>query len=103
MFTAQPEIQVVGEAANGIEAVNLAREVRPGFVVMDVSMPEMDGIEATRRIKDELPGVRVIGLSMYEDEQITRAMQDAGAETLVSKTDSSGALLRAIRGSEDQG
>ena len=92
----QPGITVVGEAANGSQAVELARQLRPDVVIMDVSMPEMDGVEATRRIKAELPDVRVIGLSMYEDEQTARIMREAGAEIFISKTASSSELLKAI-------
>ncbi len=96
LIAGQPDIQVVGEAANGREAVDLVRRLKPDVVVMDVSMPEMDGIEATRRIKEESPNVRVIGLSMYEDEQISRRMRLAGAEAFVSKTASSAELLKTI-------
>ena len=70
LMAGQPNIQVVGEAANGLEAIERVRQLKPDVVVMDVSMPEMDGIEATRRIKAEFPEVRVIGLSMYQEEQI---------------------------------
>jgi DNA-binding NarL/FixJ family response regulator len=66
----QPNIKVIGEASNGLEALELARRHRPDVIVMDVSMPVMDGIEATRRIKTEMPEIRVIGLSMHDDEQV---------------------------------
>ncbi len=92
----QPSIEVVGEAANGQEALELARQLRPNVVVMDISMPYMDGIEATRRIKAELPEVRVLGLSMFDDEQATHLMRQAGAEAFVSKTASIAELLKAI-------
>ncbi|KJS31593.1 MAG: hypothetical protein VR64_10640 [Desulfatitalea sp. BRH_c12] len=98
LIAAQPDIQVVGEASNGREALDLARQLRPDVVVMDVSMPVMDGIEATRRIKAEVPDVRVIGLSMYEDDQLARTMHLAGAETFVSKSASSAKLLKALYG-----
>jgi PAS domain S-box-containing protein len=98
LICGQPNIQVVGEAANGREALELARQLRPDVVVMDVSMPVMDGIEATLRIKTELPEVRVIGLSMHENEDIARTMRAAGAEAFVSKTASWSALLEAIYG-----
>ncbi|MFO8084258.1 MAG: PAS domain S-box protein [Desulfobacterales bacterium] len=92
----QPGLRVVGEAANGREAIRMAHKLKADIVVMDVCMPEMDGIEATRRIKAELPDVRIIGLSMSGDEHITRAMLEAGAEAFVSKTASSAELIKAI-------
>jgi signal transduction histidine kinase/ActR/RegA family two-component response regulator len=98
LFNGQPNIRVVGEAANGREALELTRQLRPDVVVMDISMPEMDGIEATRRIKAELPEVRVLGLSMFEDRTASEAMRNAGAEAFVSKTASTADLLKAIYG-----
>jgi PAS domain S-box-containing protein len=96
LISGQPDIQVVGEAANGREAIALARQLHPDVIVMDISMPEVDGIAATRCIKAELPEIRVIGLSMFEDEELTHTMRDAGAEAFVSKTASSADLLKAI-------
>ena len=101
MIVDQPNIQVVGEAADGREAVEMTRRLRPDVVVMDVNMPKMDGLEATHRIKAEFPGVRVIGLSMFMDKEIGRAMREVGAEAFVSKTGSSGELLKAIYGISD--
>jgi PAS domain S-box-containing protein len=96
LISGQPGIQVAGEAANGLEAIRMVRQLKPDVVLMDVSMPEMDGIEATRRIKADIPDVRVIGLSMFDDEQMASIMLEAGAETFVSKTASSAELLKAI-------
>jgi signal transduction histidine kinase/ActR/RegA family two-component response regulator len=98
LVSGQPDIQVAGEARSGREAIEMALRIRPDAIVMDISMPEMDGIEATRRIKSELPEVRVIGLSMFEDAYIEKAMRQAGAEVLVSKTASMAELLKAIYG-----
>lgn len=98
MMAGRPDIQVVGEAANGREAIEMTRSLRPNVVVMDISMPVMDGIEATRRIKKEFPEIRVIGLSMYKDEQIARRVGLAGADAFLNKTASSSDLLSAIYG-----
>ena len=100
LISGKPDIAVAGEASNGREALELARQLLPDVIVMDISMPEMDGIEATRRIKAELPQVRVVGLSMHQDEHISRKMRDAGAESFVSKTSSSAELLKAIYGND---
>ena len=98
LLSAQPGIQVAGEAANGIEAIDQVHKLRPDVVLMDVSMPKMDGIEATRRIKAQWPDIRVVALSMFEDEHIIRNMHEAGAETFVSKSASPAELLKAIFG-----
>ncbi|MFW6313058.1 MAG: response regulator [Spirochaetota bacterium] len=97
----QPNVCVVGEAADGLEAIDLVRELRPDVVIMDVSMPRMDGVQATRRIHREFPDVQVVALSMYDDDHISRTMCEAGAESFVRKTDSSTELLKAIYGMED--
>jgi PAS domain S-box-containing protein len=94
----QADIQVAGEAADGREAIEKARQLLPDVLVMDVSMPLMDGIEATRRIKAEMPHIRIIGLSMFEDEHVSVAMRIAGAEAFISKTASTTELLKAIYG-----
>gem|GEM_PF-166302 len=98
LISGVPDISIVGEAADGREALELARYLKPDVVVMDISMPGMDGIEATRRIKAEINDVRVIGLSMHGDEHLLRAMINAGAEAFVSKTASSAELLKSIYG-----
>jgi len=100
LVAGKPGILVVGEAANGREALEKVRLIKPDVVVMDISMPGMDGIEATRHIKAELPDVRVLGLSMHEDEHIAQVMREAGAEASLSKTISSAKLLKAIYGND---
>jgi CheY-like chemotaxis protein len=101
LISGQPDIEVFCEAANGREALELARQVRPDTILMDISMPGMDGVDATRRIKAEMPQVRVIGLSMFEDEPSARQMRDAGADGFVIKTASAAELLKTIYGIDD--
>jgi PAS domain S-box-containing protein len=94
----QPDLELVGEADNGKQAIDMAAALRPDVVVMDVSMPVMNGVEATRIIKREFPEIRIVGLSMYERDDMARDMLDAGAETHLVKTGRSEELLAAIRG-----
>lgn len=96
-------IEVVGEAGDGAEAVELARALRPDVVVMDVSMPRMNGLEATRMISAELPGVRVIGLSMHEDKEIASSMREAGAVDFLTKGGPPDAAIAAIRAAAQPG
>lgn len=97
LFLESAGVQVVGEAVNGREAVQLARELVPDVVVMDIHMPELTGIEATRRIRHEQDAVRVLVLSAYDDAPYVRALLDAGADGFVLKTDGLQDLLRAIQ------
>ena len=97
----QPGIEIVGEAANGLEAIELARQHRPDVIIMDVGMPDMDGIEATRLLKTELPDARIVGLSMFKDDSVAQRMFSAGADAFVFKTASSAELLKAIYGASD--
>ncbi len=79
--------EVVGEAANGQEAIDLTDEHRPDIVIMDFRMPVMDGLEATRHIRERFPEVDVIGFTAYEDPNMREAMLSAGAVANVTKTD----------------
>jgi DNA-binding NarL/FixJ family response regulator len=98
----QEDFVVVGEAANGLEAVELAQELQPEVVVIDVSMPELNGIEATRRIGEVSPRSRVIALSMHKDAVYVREMLRAGARGYLLKdamdTDLIGAVRAVARG-----
>jgi DNA-binding NarL/FixJ family response regulator len=69
LIAEQPNLSIVGEAANGLEGLEMARELRPDLVLMDVEMPVMTGVEATRRIRDELPGVKVVILTVSEADE----------------------------------
>ncbi len=98
LLSEQGDLDVVGQAGNGREAVDLAYRLRPDVVVMDVAMPLMAGEEATRQIKHHLPGVRVVALSMFEEADMAEAMRQAGAESYLLKTAPSDELLAVIRG-----
>jgi signal transduction histidine kinase/CheY-like chemotaxis protein len=95
----ESDIELVGEASDGQEAVHLAVRTQPDVVVMDVAMPRLGGIEATRRILAVLPQVRVIGLSMHEREDMEVAMREAGAVAYLPKGDTTDRLIHTIRGS----
>jgi DNA-binding NarL/FixJ family response regulator len=92
-----PELEVVGEARNGAEAVRLAQELTPDVVLMDILMPEMDGLEATRRIRAALPDTEVIALtSVLENEKIFDAIRSGAIGYLLKDTESE-ELRRAIK------
>jgi DNA-binding NarL/FixJ family response regulator len=89
-------IQIVGEAADGLEAVRLAGNLRPDVVIMDVNLPKLDGIEATRLIKQNYPAMTVIGLSVQTSSQIESAMKTAGASEYLFKDMAQEQLYRAV-------
>jgi PAS domain S-box-containing protein len=93
LFGERPELRVVGEAANGVEAIARAKTLQPDVILMDVAMPQKNGIEATREIRDTLPQIQIVGLSTYGDETTERAMRDAGAQAYFSKTESTDRLF----------
>jgi DNA-binding NarL/FixJ family response regulator len=85
MLEDDPEIEVVGEATNGVEAVQLARELHPRVIVMDMAMPGMDGVQATREILKHAPDIAVLILSMYSEENYVRNALNAGARGYLLK------------------
>lgn len=91
------DIQVVGEAASGEEALALLETLPVDIVTMDINMKGMDGIEATRRIRARFPQIRVLGLSMFEEEERAKAMRAAGACDYLTKSSPGANLITAIR------
>ena len=92
--------QVVGEAADGLDALRQMEELRPQLVIMDVRMPQMDGIEATRRIKDKWPDTAVVGFSAFGDKE--SEMMAAGASAYVLKDLASDEVIALIRTAADE-
>ena len=93
----QPDLEVVGEAADGRDAVTQARLLKPDVIVMDIAMPELNGVEATRLILAELPQARVVALSMYADRRFVAEILRAGALGYVLKDGAFEELALAIR------
>jgi len=97
ILAAQPDMEIVGEAGNGREAIELTEELHPDVVVMDVAMPELNGIEATRRITTSSTSTRVLALSMYKDSVYVREILRAGARGFLLKDAIDRDLLAAVR------
>lgn len=97
LIEGQPGMTVAGQAANGVEAVALAREVQPDIAVLDVSMPELGGAAACEQIVAACPGVRVIALTRHADAGYVRRLLQAGASGYVLKKSAGDALINAIR------
>lgn len=97
-FQSEQDIEVVGEAGDGPEAVRLASHLEPDVVIMDVNLGEMSGVEATEKILSDKPHIRVIGLSMHTDEDVARTMRAVGAEAYLTKDGPSEDLIAAVRG-----
>src|SRR5690349_12360902 len=97
ILAAQTDMEIVGEAGNGREAVELAEKLRPDVVVMDVAMPELNGIEAARRLGQSLPHARVLALSMHKDSVYVREILRAGARGYLLKDSPASELVAAVR------
>ncbi len=103
ILEAQSDIEVVGEASDGKEALEKIRRLSPGVVVMDIAMPGMNGLEATTAIKRDMPGVQVLALTMHADHEYFFEVLNAGASGYVLKGGSSADLLAAIRAVSEGG
>jgi two-component system, NarL family, response regulator NreC len=94
---AWPEWQVSGEAANGEEAVQLTKELKPDIVLMDISMPGMGGLEATRAIRRASPDTKVLLLTLHDSLECVETALNAGARGYLLKSDTEGELMRALK------
>jgi two-component system, NarL family, response regulator LiaR len=97
ILSKEADIEVVGEADNGQQAIDLTLRLRPNIVVMDVRMPVLSGIEATRRIRETMPEVQVLVLTAYDDDQYIFSLLQAGASGYLLKTAPVNELVKAIR------
>ena len=96
-FDLQEDVEVVGEAANGSQGIELALELRPDVIVMDIVMPEMNGIEATLAILKDWPEAKILILTSYLDNEKIYPVLDAGAHGYMLKTSSAEEILRAVK------
>ena len=96
VLESQPGWKVCGEAVNGRQAVNLARQLRPDVIILDVTMPVLNGLEATRQIRKAMPKAEVLILTMHESEQLVGEVLAAGARGYILKADTSRLLVSAI-------
>jgi len=88
---------VVGEAKNGLEAVEKANRLKPDVAILDISMPDLGGLQATRQIRESIPTTQVVVLTMHESDQMVRRVLDAGALGYVLKSDLATHLVKAVR------
>jgi DNA-binding NarL/FixJ family response regulator len=88
---------VVGEAMNGLEAVEKANRLKPDVAILDISMPDLGGLQATRQIRESVPTTQVVVLTMHESDQMVRRVLDAGALGYVLKSDLATQLVKAVK------
>jgi len=97
VFSKYEDVEVVGKASDGKEAIELANRLQPDVVLMDVTMPGVDGIEATRSIKQKHPSMFVIGLSVHNSQDVEAGMKEAGASAFMTKESAVEKLYETIR------
>lgn len=93
-----PEIEVVGEASDGLEALQYVQELEPDVLLLDIEMPVMDGIEVARRLRDSNVDVHILVLSAYDDREYIRALLDIGVSGYLVKGEAPGKIVEAVRG-----
>jgi DNA-binding NarL/FixJ family response regulator len=97
LLRGEDDLEMVGEAENGLLGVRLAQQLEPDVVIMDVSLPELGGVEATKQIKRARPQQRILALSAHEDVAFVRTLLDAGADGYALKRSACDELVRAVR------
>lgn len=97
VINAQPDMTVVGEASDGMTAIELAKRLQPSVILMDINMPQVNGIEATKKIKTEWPEIQVVGLTFLKEDKMRKLMNEAGACAFLSKGESFDTLSSTIR------
>jgi two-component system nitrate/nitrite response regulator NarL len=96
ILSSRPDIQVCGEASNGKEAIEKARELKPDLIILDVTMPVLDGINSAKEIRTFLPDVPILFFSMHDGVYLVHEAKMAGVQGFVSKTEARATLLDAI-------
>ena len=94
----QPELRVVAEVADGLEAVQKAEELQPDLILLDIGLPKLDGIKAANRIRQLAPDAKILFLTMNSDQDVVRAALNTGAQRYILKTDAGRELLPAVAG-----
>lgn len=97
MLKKQPAVSLIGEASNGEQLIELARQLQPDVIVTDIKMPKLDGLEATRQLSKELPEIGIIALSMFDEENLIVDMLDAGARGYLLKNAHKDEIIEAIK------
>jgi DNA-binding NarL/FixJ family response regulator len=103
LLSLQKDMEIVGEAENGMDAVSKTQKLHPDVILMDVNMPVMDGVESTRRILAEMPDMKILALSMCADTGCNSGMMSAGARGYILKGGDFKELTAAIRATADSG
>ena len=93
-----PDLEVVGEASDGLEALNSVKELQPDVLLLDIEMPLMDGIEVARRLQETNQAVRILILSAYDDREYIRALLEIGVSGYLVKGEAPGKIVEAVRG-----
>src|SRR5947209_4801526 len=96
LLSRHPDWQIVGEASNGMDAIQLAESTKPDVAILDLSMPGRNGLEVTEHLRASTPSVRTLILTMHTGEQVVRNLRKAGAAAYMVKTDASSRLVDAV-------